>query len=186
MRQELDLPFGRIRILDSIAELCPADRDQIVVCGSHGGLSAADYAQQNPPRIVVFNDAGVGKQKAGIAALAVLDGIGVIAATVSHDTACIGDGMDTWRSGRLSHLNTRAQAAGLRAGDMVTEAVERSQRLANYRLCRLDDNGNRFVMLRHLTYPQANSERMRYEALGHKQSYWIEAEADVTGAQREQ
>ncbi|MCP5220438.1 MAG: hypothetical protein H6944_01975 [Zoogloeaceae bacterium] len=69
---------------------------------------------------------------------------------------------------------------------MVTEAVERSQRLANYRLCRLDDNGNRFVMLRHLTYPQANSERMRYEALGHKQSYWIEAEADVTGAQREQ
>ncbi|TVO53385.1 hypothetical protein [Denitromonas halophila] len=186
MRQSIDLPFGHVRILDSIAELCPDDRGQIIVCGSHGGLSAADYVQGNPPRMVFFNDAGVGKHNAGIAALAVIERVGVIAATVGHTTACIGEGMDTWRNGRLSHLNTLAQRAGFQSGDTVPDAIERSQTLPIYRLCRLDDNGKRFVMLRHLSYPQADSERIRLEALGHKQSYWIEAETDLSQAQQEQ
>ncbi|MCZ4306775.1 hypothetical protein O4G98_18750 [Zoogloeaceae bacterium G21618-S1] len=186
MRQSIDLPFGHVLILDSIAELCPDDRGQIVVSGSHGGLSAADYARSNPPRMVFFNDAGVGKKNAGIVALAALERTGVIAAAVGHTTACIGDAMDTWRNGRLSHLNTLAQRAGFRCGDTIPEAIERSQTLPVYRLCRLDDNGNRFVMLRHLSYLQADSERIRFEALGHKQSYWIEVETDLSQAQHEQ
>lgn len=183
MRTPIDQTAYQVRVLDSIAELCPEDRGQIIVCGSHGGQSAAGYALAVLPRIVIFNDAGVGKQAAGIAALSRLEAAGIIAATVGHDTARIGDGLDTWHSGRLSHLNTLAQRADFHVGDAVPAAIARSQQCAAWRLCRLDDNGNRFVMARRLTQAQADSERARFEALGHKQHYWIEVD-DVPGPNR--
>ena len=37
--------------------------------GSHGGISSAQYALAARPLIAVFNDAGVGKDEAGLAAL---------------------------------------------------------------------------------------------------------------------
>lgn len=186
MRQHIDQNTYRVWVLDSIAELRPEDRGQIIVCGSHGGHSAAEYALAHPPRIVVFNDAGVGKQAAGIAALSRLEAAGIIAATVGHDTARIGDGLDSWRSGRLSHLNALARQAGFRLGDPVAAALERCARRPAWRLCRLDDNGNRFVKARRLTQAQADSERARFEALGHKQSYWIEIDDAPAPNQSEQ
>lgn len=182
MRHHIAQASYHVRVLDSIAELRPEDRGQIIVCGSHGGQSAAGYALAIPPRIVIFNDAGVGKHAAGIAALSRLEAAGIIAATVGHDTACIGDGLDTWHSGRLSHLNALAQRAGFRVGDAVAAAIERGRHPAAWRLCRCDDNGNRFVIARRLTQAQADSERARFEALGHKQHYWIEAD-DAPGAE---
>ncbi|MBT0963766.1 hypothetical protein [Denitromonas iodatirespirans] len=177
MRHTLEPPFEHVRVLDSIAELQPDDRGQIVVCGSHGGQSAADYALAHPPSLVIFNDAGIGKDKAGIVALDLLDAAGICAAAVGHDSARIGDALDTWHSGRLTHCNRRAERIGCRPGDTVPASVQHALALQRYRLCRMDDNGNRFVVMRALSREQADSERARFESLGHKQTYWIEPEA---------
>ena len=58
-----------LRIVDSITELCAQDAGCIAVSGSHGGLSSARYALAARPLLSVFNDAGVGKDSAGLAAL---------------------------------------------------------------------------------------------------------------------
>ncbi|MFI5427447.1 hypothetical protein [Aeromicrobium sp. UC242_57] len=54
------------------------------------------------------NDAGIGKNQAGTAGLAALDSSGIAGIGVGHDTARIGDGLDTWESGRVSFVNARA------------------------------------------------------------------------------
>lgn len=43
-------------------------------------------------------------------------------------------------------------------------------------LCRLDDNGNRFVMRQGLSQEQAEALARGYQARGHKQTYWAEPE----------
>ncbi|HEY8380998.1 MAG TPA: hypothetical protein VIL09_02500 [Microvirga sp.] len=112
-------------VIDSIAALEPAHAGAVAVTGSHGGASAARYALSVPLRGVVFNDAGGGKDRAGIAALALLDEAGVPAAAVSHLSARIGDAADTLESGRIAHVNEAAARAGMRAGQTTQEAVRR-------------------------------------------------------------
>ncbi len=42
---------------------------------------------------------------------------------------------------------------------------------------RQDDNGNRFVIGRFDTVEAAEAEQRRFEALGHKQTYWVQPTA---------
>ena len=107
---------SRVLLVDSITLLDAADAGAIVVSASHGGVSSAAFALEHPLAAVFFNDAGVGKDDAGIAALALLDARGVPAGTVAHTSARIGDAQDTWDHGVLSHLNAAALRWGLRAG----------------------------------------------------------------------
>ena len=117
---------GRVRLADSITQITPADAGRWVVSGSHGGSSSASYALAVPLALAVFNDAGVGKDEAGIAALAMLQAQGRAAVTVSHDTACIGDARDAWAHGVLSRVNGAAAALGLAAGQRLQAAVLRA------------------------------------------------------------
>ena len=112
-------------VIDSIAALEASDAGAIVVTGSHGGVSAAVYALSVPIRGVVFNDAGLGKDAAGIAALGRLDAAGVPALAVSHESARIGDAGDTLRSGIVSHVNHEAARRGVAPGQTTQEAVRR-------------------------------------------------------------
>jgi hypothetical protein len=50
-----------------------------------------------------------------------------------------------------------------------------------WELWRQDDNGNRFVIGRFDTAAAAEAEQRRFEALGHKQTYWVEAAAPDGG-----
>ena len=59
----------QLLLVDSITEALDSGAGRIVVSGSHGGTSAGHFALQARPALVVFNDAGVGKDAAGIAAL---------------------------------------------------------------------------------------------------------------------
>lgn len=111
-------------LLDSIAQVTPEHAGKIVVTGSHGGASAARYASATAARLYVFNDAGVGRDEAGIAALALLDAQGIAAATVSHVSARIGEASDTWECGVISHLNAAAARLGLRSGAPLRTAVD--------------------------------------------------------------
>lgn len=112
---------GRIVLMDSITLITDDDAHAIVVSASHGGISASDAALAVPLNAVFFNDAGVGKDDAGIAALALIN---VPAGTVSHRSARIGDVDDTWQNGVISHLNEAARASGLKAGARLQDAVK--------------------------------------------------------------
>lgn len=118
-------PAGRVLLMDSISRLHPEHRGAIVVSGSHGGASAAAFAMACPLMLVVFNDAGVGKDGAGIAGLAMLQAHGTAAATVAHTSARIGEAADTWASGVVSHVNGLAGLQGLAAGQPLREALHR-------------------------------------------------------------
>ena len=112
----------KVVAMDSISYVDDADAGHIVISASHGGASSAEYANRQQLAAVFFNDAGVGKDGAGIAALALLK---VPAGAVSHLSARIGDVDDTWRNGVLSHLNEAAHGAGLKEGERLQDAVGR-------------------------------------------------------------
>lgn len=112
-------------LLDSIGHVRPEAAGHVVVSGSHGGRSAAEYILVLPamPHAALFNDAAVGKDQAGIVGLSMLQARGVIAAAYSHLSARIGDAADGLHHGVLTHLNALAEAAGLRVGMTVAESV---------------------------------------------------------------
>ena len=110
-------PWGAVlRVLDSVTEGVHHPAGAVLVTGSHGGLSAGRYALQSRPLLVVFNDAGIGKDGAGIASLALLQAQGIAACAVSHDSARIGEAASTLEHGVLSCANEAAQALGARPG----------------------------------------------------------------------
>lgn len=110
-------------IMDSITKVEPQDEGDIVISASHGGASSGEFALQVPLHLVFFNDAGVGKQNAGIAALDMLETQKVAAGTTSHTTARIGDSADMWDHGVISYLNVQARALGLTVGEKLSTAV---------------------------------------------------------------
>ena len=110
-------------LVDSITEAAKDGRGRVVVSGSHGGLSSGRYALAAAPRLVVFNDAGVGKDGAGIAALPALQAEGIAACTVAHTSARIGDARSTHDDGVISHANADAAALGLTPGSRLRDAL---------------------------------------------------------------
>jgi hypothetical protein len=116
-----------LKLVDSITELGADDAGCIAVSGSHGGISSARFAWLAKPMLSVFNDAGVGKDDAGIAGLVWLQSQGLAACTVAHSSARIGVAQSTLDDGIISHLNPAAQALGLHCGQACHEAVARLQ-----------------------------------------------------------
>lgn len=118
-------PGGRVVVMASITQVDDDDAGSIAVSASHGGASSGSFALELAPlRLAVFNDAGVGKDDAGTAALAMLQARGVGGATVAHTSARIGDAMDTWEHGVISHANDAARAFGLLPGRRLREVLE--------------------------------------------------------------
>ena len=114
----------KIVLMDSVALIGPEEDGQVVVSASHGGRSAAEYAGRQRPFAVFFNDAGIGKEGAGIAGLRLLEGAGVAAGAVGHLSARIGDARDTWESGVIAHVNRPAREAGFQPGAPLRRAIE--------------------------------------------------------------
>ena len=113
---------------DSITRLGTEAAGAVVVNGSHGGVYAAYLAGKLRVAAAVFNDAGVGRDRAGIAGLDYLEGFGVPAAATGHDTARIGDGADMMVRGLVRHANASAQALGCRVGMACRGAAALLQR----------------------------------------------------------
>ena len=122
--QRLPLPNGWTLVLvDSITQLKDEDSGCVVVTGSHGGSSSTEFALRQRPRLACFNDAGVGKDQAGIHALESFEAQGLACVTVSHESARIGDAWDAWTHGVISHANRRAAQLGLHPGMRLNEAI---------------------------------------------------------------
>lgn len=121
-------PHGlQIVCIDSVSLVDrEADIGQIVVSGSHGGVVGGrpDLALQVDARAGFYNDAGVGKNLAGITRLPALDERGIIAGTVSAASARIGDGRSTLYDGVLSYVNQQAVDCGISPGMRLEDAVK--------------------------------------------------------------
>lgn len=126
MRRETTLEGSgtRLVLVDSITEIGPDDAGAVVISGSHGGISAGRYAAEVALAAVFFNDAGVGKEMAGIASLTALDEKGIPGGTVGHNSARIGEAEDTWATGVISHLNPAARVLGFATGAPLRRAVQ--------------------------------------------------------------
>lgn len=116
-----------IVIADSITRVGPEAAGAVVVNGSHGGIYAAYLAAKLHTAAAIFNDAGVGRDRAGIAGLDYLENFGIAAATIGHDTARIGDGADMMTSGVVTYANGPAQSLGVGPGQVCRDAAARLQ-----------------------------------------------------------
>ena len=99
------------------------DAGLVVASGSHGGVTAAPMTSAFRPRLVFFNDAGFGADRAGVASLPILDSEEIAAATVAADSACIGDGKSTLTQGIISAVNEAAHRLGVRVGETALSAA---------------------------------------------------------------
>ena len=125
-KRVIEWPGARIVLVDTITAVDESDADSYVIAASHGGTSSAEFALVVPLRAVIFNDAGVGKDNAGIAALYVLQASGVACAAVAHTSARIGDVEDMWENGVIAHVNDAGRRIGFMAGDRLLDAVRRA------------------------------------------------------------
>jgi hypothetical protein len=111
-------------VLDSATHLNESHRGAAALCASHGGLYAGYYAAKMGVGAVILNDAGIGRDCAGIAGVKLLDDLGTPAAALSNRSARIGDGADCFKRGRLSYVNPTAERMGLAIGQSCREALE--------------------------------------------------------------
>jgi len=113
-----------IMTVASCSAVREAHRSHVVVSGSYGGRYNAFNAAKWGVRGVIMNDAGVGRDNAGIRGLDYLDQINLAAATADARTCHIGDGDHTLAHGIISHLNRAAAALGCKAGQSVRDCAE--------------------------------------------------------------
>lgn len=95
----------------------------ILVVASHGAKIMALYVMRTNPKGVICNDAGFGLDNSGIEGLAELNNYGVAAATVSTESARIGDAKSTWDDGIISAVNDIAASKGVSVGQSAQEAA---------------------------------------------------------------
>jgi hypothetical protein len=109
---------------DSITRIGPQEAaGAVVVNASHGGIYAAYLAAKLGVAAAIFNDAGVGRDRAGVGGLDYLEALGIPAATVGHETARIGDGADMLARGHITYANPLAAALGVRLGMSCQDAA---------------------------------------------------------------
>jgi len=118
---ESDIPG--VRVADTITKMSSDDKGLVIVAASHGGVYPGYLTAAGRCRGVILNDAGLGRDRAGIGALDYLDRLGIAAATVGHDTARIGDGADMIANGRITFVNAAAERHGCCVGQSAAEAA---------------------------------------------------------------
>lgn len=118
-------PTGRrIVAMDSNSMVTQNNKRDIIMTGSHGGRVGSRPAVKYPVAAAFYNDAGVGKEKAGISRLTWLEENHIYGATVDADTARIGIGLETYELGIVSHVNALTESIGVRPGISAQEAAQ--------------------------------------------------------------
>lgn len=117
-------PAVRIYTASSSATAPAECAGHVLVSGSYGGEYNAFHAGKRGIRGVVLNDAGVGRDGAGIRGLAYLDRVGLPGATADACTCHIGDGEHMLACGVVSHVNESAQRYGCAVGQTVRQCAD--------------------------------------------------------------
>ena len=123
---------GAVQVIpaDTVTKLSDVHQGHVVVAGSHGGVYAGWCAARAGARAVILNDAGVGRDGAGISSLAFLDEIGLAAATADSQTCRIADASDMLAAGVISHVNQVAAALGCAPGQTVRDCADKMRAAA--------------------------------------------------------
>jgi uncharacterized protein YunC (DUF1805 family) len=112
-----------VLVADTITKMPPEAKGAVIISGSHGGVYPGYLSAKAHVRAVILNDAGVGKDAAGIESLSYLEALGIAAAVVSHLSCRIGDTADMLARGVISCANAPARAVGVGAGMSCREAA---------------------------------------------------------------
>ena len=121
---------GRAIVIDSPREfdasLVPIDpAHDVLVHGAYMAEAVAVSLLRRGLRGIIGVDAGIGRNDAGVAGLAVADALGVPAAAVSVYSCEMCDGRSVWTQGVISRVNAAAAALGAEPGQGVPAAAER-------------------------------------------------------------
>jgi len=109
----------------SVTKLPPEAAGAVVVGGSHGAVYAAYLSAMAGVRAAIHNDAGIGRDEAGVSGLAWAEAQGMAMAAVLGGSARIGDGEDMLRRGVISRANPLAASCGVAPGQSAADAAER-------------------------------------------------------------
>jgi hypothetical protein len=115
---------ARIVIVDTTSDANETNVTDIIVTGSHGGINASEYLGKLKVKGVINNDAGIGKNEAGIAGMKGLDKFDIPAAAVASMSAKIGNGTSTYEQGKISAANVLARKLGISDGMSAKEAAD--------------------------------------------------------------
>lgn len=125
-----DTPEGpKVMGCDSTSLVQPEDEGQIVVTASHGDLLRDSPSWGSRPDVLaaIFNDAGASDPSR----LPDLDTRNIAGATVSAESARIGDARSTYEDGIISHINETARRRGARirmtCRDFVQQMIDSTQ-----------------------------------------------------------
>jgi hypothetical protein len=118
-------PTGReVVVTDSIIFARPEDRDRnVLVTAGHTGTSGASFLLEFRPWGFICSDGGGAKNDSGIAGLAIVEEHGLAGASVSGQTAAIGDAFSTYHDGIIAACNEPARRRGVRVGMPAREAA---------------------------------------------------------------
>lgn len=114
-----------LKLFNSITDASPEDQGAIGISGSHGGVYPAGLASGVGLRAIVFNDAGVGFENAGVGGVLALDGVGMAAAALDCETCYIGSAQDAIENGVISVVNATAGALGVHVGMTARDAASK-------------------------------------------------------------
>ncbi len=115
----------KIVVADSAAAMDESTKGDVFVDGSHCGINVGEMTIHSGVGAMIGNDAGMGKNDAGIAALKMCDEQGIPAAAVAAMSAKIGSGMSTYEQGQISVVNAAAKKLGVSAGMSAKEAANK-------------------------------------------------------------
>jgi hypothetical protein len=124
------MSVGDIFTVSASSQANAGHRGHVIVSGSYGGEYNAYHAGKWGLRGVVLNDAGIGRDNAGIKGLPYLDAIGLAAAAADCWTCHIADGEHMLAHGVISHVNQAAARLGCKPGDTVRAVAERMRSAA--------------------------------------------------------
>lgn len=116
-------PVG-ISFYDSISYINDSDENKFIISGSHGGMPSVKYAVENNVFGAVFNNAGIGKNSAGISGLPYLDENNILGIAVDATSAEIGNAKDTYENGEISNYNNLASEYGAQKGMRLKDFID--------------------------------------------------------------
>jgi hypothetical protein len=118
-------PAGRILVSDSLsyadARVGPND---VMVGASFAGVPTVALPLARGAKGIIAHDAGIGKDRAGVAGLALAERHGIAAAAVASMSARVSDGRSLY-AGMISEANAPARRLGIAPGMTCEEAAQR-------------------------------------------------------------
>ncbi len=115
----------KIVIADSVTAADDSNRGDVLVCGSHCGANVGQIAVVGKIGAMIGNDAGMGRNNAGISGFAICDEHNIPVAAVASMSAMIGSGVSTYEEGTVSAVNVKAARLGVLEGMFAKEAADR-------------------------------------------------------------